>query len=168
MKLVFPLAFSHHTELFIFLQHRVTVNVSEMWLSVVIFLFALIIFALSDAKKPRNFPKGPQWLPVLGSALAVTKARNITGMLVKGVRKIAEESEIANLIGFKVGKDRVVFVYSTEALMEMYGNQDIDGRPYGPFYETRTWNQRLGIVLTDGGECVKKRLKINCVQTTYL
>lgn len=125
-----------------------------MWLTVVIFLLAIVIFASSDAKKPKNFPKGPEWLPILGSALAITKARNITGMLVKGIRKIAEESKIANLIGFKVGKDRVVFVFSTEGIMEMYGNQDIDGRPFGPFYETRTWNQRLGIVLTDEGKLI--------------
>lgn len=125
-----------------------------MWLTVVIFLVALIVFACNDAKKPKNYPKGPPWLPILGSALAVTKARKVTGMLVKGVRKIAQDSKIADLIGFKVGKDRVVFVFSTEALLEMYNNQDIDGRPYGPFYETRTWNQRLGIVLTDGGELI--------------
>jgi hypothetical protein len=110
------------------------------------------MFIFRDVKKPRNFPKGPNWLPILGSMIPIAKARQETGMLVKGVRKIVEESNISDLIGFKVGKDRVVFVYSTEAIMEMFTNQDIDGRPFGPFYETRTWNQRLGIVLTDGGE----------------
>lgn len=112
----------------------------------------LAIFIFRDVSKPKNFPKGPSWLPILGSAITIAKARSDTGMLVKGVRKIVEESNITDLAGFKVGKDRVVFVYSTEAILEMFTNQEIDGRPFGPFYETRTWNQRLGIVLTDGGK----------------
>jgi methyl farnesoate epoxidase / farnesoate epoxidase len=128
-----------------------------MFLSIWILILTFAIYIFHDVKKPKKFPKGPSWIPVLGSAIPISKARKATGMLVKGVRKISEEMNISDLIGFKVGKDRVVFVYSTEAIMEMFTNQDIDGRPFGPFYETRTWNQRLGIVLTDGGEyCVLK------------
>jgi hypothetical protein len=132
-----------------------------MFLSIWIFILTLAIYIFYDVKKPKKFPKGPKWLPILGSAIPIGKARKETGMLVKGVRKISEEMNISDLIGFKVGKDRVVFVYSTEAIMEMFTNQDIDGRPFGPFYETRTWNQRLGIVLTDGGEyCVVENFHI--------
>lgn len=123
-----------------------------MFISIWILILTLAIYICYDAKKPRKFPKGPSWLPIVGSLIPIAKARKETGMLVKGVRKITKEMNISDLIGFKVGKDRVVFVYSTEAIMEMFTNQDIDGRPFGPFYETRTWNQRLGIVLTDGGE----------------
>ena len=73
-------------------------------------------------------------------------------MLIKGVRKLANEnSEAKDLIGFKIGKDRIVFTLSTKSLFEMYMNRDIDGRPYGAFYETRTFNLRRGILLTDGG-----------------
>ena len=28
-------------------------------------------------------------------------------------------------------------------------NENLDGRPFGPFYETRTFNMRRGILLTD-------------------
>ena len=38
-----------------------------------------------------------------------------------------------------------------EALTEMMLNPDLDGRPFGPFYETRTWNLRRGVLLTDAG-----------------
>lgn len=122
---------------------------------VVLVLLLLLALALMNMKKPKNFPKGPTWFPVIGSALSVAKSRQQTGMLVKGVRKIVGEfPHEADVIGFKVGKDKVVFSFSTESLLEMFNNPDLDGRPYGPFYETRTWNLRRGILLTDGGSFV--------------
>ena len=111
----------------------------------------LIILVFLDMRKPRNFPRGPVWYPVIGSALSIAKSRKETGMLIKGVRKIADSYPKDEVIGFKVGKDKVVFALSTESLMEFFLNPDLDGRPYGPFYETRTWNLRRGILLTDGG-----------------
>lgn len=117
-------------------------------------LVALVVVGLLilDMRKPRNFPKGPVWLPVIGSALAVAKSRKQSGMLIKGIRKIVNETKGAeDVIGFKVGKDVVVFPVSTESVIEFFNNPDLDGRPYGPFYETRTWNLRRGIVLVDGG-----------------
>lgn len=87
-----------------------------------------------------------------GSALIVAKSRRETGMLIKGIKKIADGIKGAeDVVGFKIGKDKVVFARTTESLMEMFTNTDLDGRPYGAFFETRTWNLRRGILLTDGG-----------------
>ena len=84
--------------------------------------------------------------------MSVAKSRKETGLLIKGIGKIAESySKVNEVVGFKVGKDKVVFTLTTESTMEMSLNPDLDGRPYGPLYETRTWNLRRGIVLTDGG-----------------
>lgn len=103
-------------------------------------------------KKPKNFPPGPLWYPIIGSALTVAKAREECGMLIRGVKKIASKyAKEKDLIGFKIGKDRIVFTMTTNSLLEAYTNPDIDGRPYGAFYETRTFNLRRGILLTDGG-----------------
>lgn len=49
---------------------------------------------------------------------------------------------------FQVGKDRQVICYGYEAAKEMLTNEDLDGRPQGPFYETRTWGIRRGIFTT--------------------
>lgn len=115
-------------------------------------LFASFILLFLDSRKPKNFPKGPAWLPIIGSALKIAKCRKEAGMLIKGIEKIAcSNPETRDAIGFKVGKDKIVFAVSTDSILEMSANSDLDGRPYGPFYETRTWNMRRGIVLTDGG-----------------
>lgn len=103
-------------------------------------------------KKPKNFPRGPFFYPIIGNALSMAKARKECGMLVKGVRKLADNfPNEKDLIGFKIGKDRIVFTLSAKSIVEAYMNQDLDGRPYGAFYETRTWNLRRGILMTDGG-----------------
>lgn len=96
---------------------------------------------------------GPSWWPVIGSALAVAKSRKETGMLIKGIKKIAEQyPNTEDVIGFKVGKDKIVFAKSTESLIEMCTNSELDGRPFGPMFLTRTWGLRRGILLVDGGK----------------
>ena len=118
----------------------------------ILIIFVILIFVFLDTKKPKNFPNGPSWFPVIGSALKIAKCRKETGMLIKGIEKIARSSpDTKDVIGFKVGKDKVVFAVSTDSIIEMSTNSDFDGRPYGPLYETRTWNLRRGIALTDGG-----------------
>lgn len=120
----------------------------------VLMLVLILILVLLDTKKPKNFPKGPFWFPIFGSAVKIEKCRRECGMLIRGVEKIARSSpETRDVIGFKVGKDKVVFAVSTDSIIEMCSNPDLDGRPYGIFYETRTWNLRRGIALTDGGSC---------------
>ncbi|KAG5675207.1 hypothetical protein PVAND_005131 [Polypedilum vanderplanki] len=110
----------------------------------------LIHFLYHEMKKPKNFPHGPFFYPIIGNIVSVEKARRKAGMLTKGIMEIAKTIPgTTDLIGFKIGKDRVVFTLSTKAFMDMYTNQDLDGRPFGPFYETRTFNLRRGILFTD-------------------
>lgn len=134
----------------------------------ILLLFVVLCLVYWDTRKPRNFPAGPMWLPVIGSALSVAKSRKETGMLIKGVRKIADSySGAKDVIGFKIGKDKVVFSMSTESTIEMFSNPDLDGRPYGPFYETRTWNLRRGILLTDGGLWSEGILQLFCQSFSF-
>jgi hypothetical protein len=128
----------------------------------IICAFGAFLLLFSSMRKPKNFPQGPIWWPVIGSAVSVANSRKETGMLIKGIRKIAEShSKVNDVVGFKVGKDKIVFALSTESAMEMFLNPDLDGRPCGPFYETRTWNLRRGILLTDEGRRREKFARIS-------
>jgi cytochrome P450 len=116
---------------------------------IITFIIVFALFLYLDCQKPKNFPPGPSWIPIIGSALSVTSARNETGMLCKGIAKIADKFKHNGCLGLKIGKDFVVMAINGESIKEMMTNEDMDGRPTGPFYETRTWDLRRGVLLTD-------------------
>uniref|UniRef100_A0A182QY09 Cytochrome P450 n=1 Tax=Anopheles farauti TaxID=69004 RepID=A0A182QY09_9DIPT len=121
-----------------------------MWYFVACCVVLLLLWLHLDNLKPTNFPPGPKWYPIVGSALSLMNARNKTGMLCKAVERIAYEyPEHRGVIGFKIGKDKAVMAINAESLKEMMNNENFDGRPTGIFYETRTWGLRRGVLLTD-------------------
>lgn len=121
-----------------------------MWVFIIAFIAVLLLLLYLDCIKPNNFPPGPSWLPIIGSAMAIHKERIRTGMLCKGTIDLARQYKNSNgAIGFKVGKDKLVVAVTSDAILEMMSNEDFDGRPTGPFFETRTWGLRRGILLVD-------------------
>lgn len=74
-----------------------------------------------------------------------------TGMLCKGTMAMADKYGKNGAIGFKIGKDKLVVAITADSILEMMYNEDLDGRPTGPFFETRTWGLRRGILLVDEG-----------------
>nr|CAD7426505.1 unnamed protein product [Timema monikensis] len=97
------------------------------------YILAVILFSLMV---------GPQWLPVLGSALAVHQLRKRTGYLYEATAELARQ--YGPVVGLKVGKDRTVVLCGYDGIKDMLSREEFDGRPQGPFYETRTWGIRRG------------------------
>lgn len=116
----------------------------------VVILFIIIITLLSylDMRKPKNFPPGPFWLPVFGSILYIAKTHRKLKYFTHLCAKLGAEYD-APLIGLKFGKDLVVVVNSAKTLKEFLSSDDLIGRPDGEFYRSRTWGERLGVLLTD-------------------
>nr|CAD7198873.1 unnamed protein product [Timema douglasi] len=129
------------------LGSSLNVLIVKMWLAAILFLCILGLLAYLDSRKPRNFPPGPQWLPVLGSALAVHQLRKRTGYLYEATAELARQ--YGPVVGLKVGKDRTVVLCGYDGIKDMLSREEFDGRPQGPFYETRTWGIRRGVLLTD-------------------
>lgn len=120
-----------------------------MWFFIVSFMIVLLILLYLDGIKPANFPPGPNWYPIVGSAWEMHSERIRTGMLCKATMGMANRYAKNGAIGFKVGKDKIVVAVTADAILEMMYNEDLDGRPTGPFFETRTWGLRRGILLVD-------------------
>lgn len=122
-----------------------------MWLAALVFVLVICILLYLDTIKPRNFPPGPKWAPVLGCAIEVHRHREKTGYLYKAIKELSNKyCKDGPVLGIRIGKDRMVMVNTLDANKEMLFNEDIDGRPKGIFYQTRTWGQRRGVLITDG------------------
>lgn len=55
-----------------------------------------------------------------------------------------------DLVGLRLGKDRLVIVSGKDAIRKFYNMQEFDGRPDGFFFRVRSFDKRLGLVFVDG------------------
>lgn len=117
-----------------------------MWVEILLFIAILALLAFLDTKKPKNFPPGPNWLPIIGSMLTVAKERKRAKYLFTATSEMSKDK---GLVGLRLGKDKVVVVVGAQVLKEFHTNDDLSGRPIGPFYEMRTWGKKHGVMLTD-------------------
>ncbi|XP_034938135.1 probable cytochrome P450 303a1 [Chelonus insularis] len=113
-----------------------------------------LIFYLGTLK-PKGYPPGPRWWPILGSALEVARIRKKTGYLNKTCTVLGEK--YGPVVGLKIGNDRIVVLNDLESMKSMLMNDDCDGRPVGPVYEARTFGKRLGVLVTDGNLWIEQR-----------
>ncbi|KAF5289656.1 hypothetical protein FQR65_LT11773 [Abscondita terminalis] len=119
-----------------------------MWIiSSILILSILGLLAYLDTKKPKNFPPGPRWLPIIGTAWTLYKMRKEVGSLSRITGELA--SKYGPVVGVRIGTDRIVFAYGFDAIREFAGKDDFNGRPHNIFYRTRTWGKRRGVLLTD-------------------
>ncbi|XP_017774947.1 PREDICTED: probable cytochrome P450 303a1 [Nicrophorus vespilloides] len=117
-----------------------------MWIAVVLFLSIILLLFYLDSVKPKNYPPGPKWFPMLGSAYTVAKLRKKYGTLANSVAHMSRK--YGPLIGLKIGQEKIVMAYGMQAIKEFLMNENLNGRPTGPFYELRTFG-RKGVLLTD-------------------
>ncbi|XP_055859444.1 probable cytochrome P450 303a1 [Episyrphus balteatus] len=129
-----------------------------MFYTVIFFFILILIFLLWDCKKPDNFPPGPRWYPIVGCALQLSQLRIKTGLFCRVIDELVKTFvNPYGVYGLKIGKDQVVVAYYKNAIQEMGFNEDLDGRPQGIFYRTRTFNSKKGILLADEDFWVEQR-----------
>ncbi|XP_043289882.1 probable cytochrome P450 303a1 isoform X2 [Venturia canescens] len=120
----------------------------RMLLPSVLLLILLLLLLYKSSMKPKGYPPGPRWLPILGSALEVARIRKKTGFLHTTCTELSKQ--YGSVFGLKIGKDRIVVLNNYESMRSMLTNDECDGRPTGPVYEARTWGKRRGVLVTDG------------------
>lgn len=129
-----------------------------MFYAAIFFCCLLLLFLLWDIKKPYKYPPGPRWLPIFGSALQISQLRLKHGMLCKAIDELSKYYvNPYGLYGLKLGRDKLVVAYYNETIREMMTNEDLDGKPDNIFFRTRTFNSRIGILITDGDFWLEQR-----------
>ncbi|KAB0792145.1 hypothetical protein PPYR_14104 [Photinus pyralis] len=114
----------------------------------VVVLLVLILVCVLDTRKPKGYPPGPKWWPIVGNYLQFRRR-----LTVLGYHHLVHE-EFSRTYGpvvcFKMGRNIVVTVSGVEAIREVLTRDEFDGRPDGFFFRLRTFGKRLGIVFSDG------------------
>lgn len=106
----------------------------------------LLVHRLS---RPRNFPPGPRWLPLLGNLLDLKRLVRKLGSQHAAFEALCEEYGTA-VLGLRLGSDLVVVASGYEAVTEVLTSDVFLGRPDNFFMRLRTMGTRKGITTTDG------------------
>ncbi|XP_014476510.1 PREDICTED: methyl farnesoate epoxidase-like isoform X2 [Dinoponera quadriceps] len=116
----------------------------------VICLFSIIIclYYIFDCLKPKNYPPGPIWLPLLGCfpiyRWLYTKHRYNYLVFQKLSRTYGP------ILGLKLGKQKIVVISTHDLVKQALLKDEFNGRPDGFFFRVRSFGKRKGVVFTDG------------------
>ncbi|XP_059477629.1 methyl farnesoate epoxidase [Neocloeon triangulifer] len=105
--------------------------------------------------RPKGFPPGPIWYPILGNLLFVHRLHAKLGYFHLVWLELARQYGL--LVGMKLGGNLVIVVNGFEAIKAVSTLQECDGKPDGFVFKMRTYEQRLGVGLTDGPLWMKTR-----------
>ncbi|XP_076286675.1 putative cytochrome P450 303a1 [Lasioglossum baleicum] len=119
----------------------------------VIILLSLLFYL--GTRKPRGYPPGPKWWPILGSAVEMARLRKETGYLSETCSVLYKK--YGPVVGLKIGVDRIVILNDLESIRTMLTDENCDGRPNGDFYKARTLGERRGLIVVDEAFWVEQR-----------
>ncbi|XP_069696212.1 methyl farnesoate epoxidase-like [Periplaneta americana] len=101
--------------------------------------------------KPKNFPPGPPYLPVLGSVLFIpTKLLHLT-MAGEWRRKYGP------LVGLFLGSKPAVAVCGPNEVLEVLRREEFQARPDDILFRDRIFGKKFGLVFSDGPYWVEQR-----------
>ncbi|XP_021941273.1 methyl farnesoate epoxidase-like, partial [Zootermopsis nevadensis] len=122
-----------------------------MWTLVLLAVtFTLAVaFYIKTHGKPRNFPPGPVWLPIVGSAPYLKRLCRKKGYMHLAVAHMAEQYN-SPVVGLKLGNERTIVVLTHEVVHQVHTQEEYEGRPYNFFIKLRCMGARKGITFTEG------------------
>nr|XP_012153072.1 PREDICTED: probable cytochrome P450 303a1 [Megachile rotundata] len=126
-----------------------------MFSTIILVLVLLLLLLYRSSRKPKGYPPGPKWWPILGCVVEVARLRKETGYLIKTCTALCKM--YGPVVGLKLGTDRIVVLNDYESVRAMLTDEDFDGRPSGPVYETRTFGMRRGLIVVDGNLWIEQR-----------
>ncbi|KAL6440501.1 hypothetical protein ACFW04_003193 [Cataglyphis niger] len=95
------------------------------------------------------FIQGPRGLPIIGNILDVKRLIDETKFYSHAWCRLADI--YGPIVGLKLGiAEPLIIVSGRDAVVEMMGRSEFDGRPDGFIFKHRSGGERRGIIFTDG------------------
>ncbi|GBP04430.1 Probable cytochrome P450 305a1, partial [Eumeta japonica] len=121
-----------------------------MIIGIVTLTFCLgVWYLVREILKPKNFPPGPKWYPIIGCNNLMQRKIREHGSQWKALSHMAKEYS-TQVLGLKLGSELVVVVYGEKNIRRVLTDKEFDGRPDNFFMRLRCFGKRLGITSTDG------------------
>ncbi|KAK0092734.1 hypothetical protein PV326_000713 [Microctonus aethiopoides] len=134
-----------------------------MWIFI-IFIVVCVVKILIDWRRPKTFPPGPRGLPIISNILDLKRLVKEAGS--HGVAWCQLAKEYGPVVGLRLGlADPLIIVSGRQAVMEMLGRSEFDGRPNGFIFSHRTMGEKRGILFTDGKVWMdQRRFSLRCLK----
>ncbi|XP_075228614.1 cytochrome P450 305a1 [Lycorma delicatula] len=110
---------------------------------------ALIWLLISSILRPRKYPPGPNWLPIVGNTPAIRRLSRKLGGQHNALTYLANLYN-TKILGLKLGKEYIVVVFGETLIRDVYTRDEFLTRPDSFFIRLRSMGTRKGITMTDG------------------
>ncbi|CAG9826006.1 unnamed protein product [Diabrotica balteata] len=120
-----------------------------MWFSVILAIVVISCYLFSLTIKPKNYPPGPTWYPIVGTVLEVKKllktfkSQHLTQLYLSKKYK-------SDVIGLRNGNENVVVVFNHAAIKAIFKREEFLARPKNFFFYLRNMGMIKGITIVSG------------------
>ncbi|XP_076676988.1 methyl farnesoate epoxidase isoform X2 [Andrena cerasifolii] len=108
----------------------------------------LCILCVYDSLKPKYFPPGPRWLPLVGCFLTFRRLKAKHGFAYLSFQELMKA--YGPILGLKLGSQKVVVISTHDLVKKVLLQDEFNGRPDGFFFRVRAFGKRRGILFTEG------------------
>ncbi|XP_055692295.1 probable cytochrome P450 305a1 [Lutzomyia longipalpis] len=113
----------------------------------VLIVFGLLLYY--SQKRPKDFPPGPQWYPIVGNSLQLRRTAMKLGDTLRVYEKWSRDFNSPDVVGFRLGRQLFITGLSAKAVYDIHKMAVFDGRPKDFFTSIRTLKTYGGITFTD-------------------
>ncbi|XP_011699204.1 PREDICTED: probable cytochrome P450 305a1 [Wasmannia auropunctata] len=117
-------------------------------LTVSLFCTFICIYCIYDCMKPRNYPPGPMWIPLLGCLLKFSRLRSKYGYIYLALQDLART--YGPILGLKLGNQKVVVISTCDLVKKALLQDEFNNRPDGFFFRVRSFGKRKGVLFSEG------------------
>ncbi|XP_046828202.1 methyl farnesoate epoxidase-like [Vespa crabro] len=116
--------------------------------TIYLLLISCCLFCIYDCFKPRHFPPGPAWLPIIGCLAAFKRLQIKYGFSHLAFKKL--EEIYGPIVGLKLGRQKIVTISTYDFVKQALLQDEFNGRPESFFFKIRAFGKKKGVLFTEG------------------